>query len=153
MFITVVDNCPKCNSEKTGYYVKGSDKSAKIRAYRKGERIRFFDIYDNYYKNTFCTECKFRWHSDLHKQWIGKKEFRQHLIDKGFIEERDNVYKNALVSEKEKKEETKEEKLLRKELNWNKVSVVLNMITGINIKRHNPYTLKRIKDEIEEVEE
>jgi len=144
MLVRVVDNCPKCGSNKTGYFIRTEvDYGLKTEKFKRGERIRFLPIDGNSYKNTFCCDCKNKWHSTVKLKIMGRKSFNQHLIDKGFIEQRDN-YKLEKLSD----EEIAKLKQMRKEHGWDVFASVFSFVTGIRIVRKNPYTLKRIKDEI-----
>ena len=145
MKIKIPEKCPKCGSLKTGYYIKGN--IDPIEKFKKGERVRCFSLYDDYYDNTFCVECRYRWHSEIKTVKVNNQEFQKHLMIHGFYEDR-NKYKIKKENEK-KRELTEEEKLMIKEQKWENGSRIISWITGLNLKGKNPYTLKRIKNEVE----
>ncbi len=138
MFIKIVDNCPKCGSGMTGYFLRGQvNNELRIKKFKRGERIRFLDEYENPFLNCFCVKCRHRWHSVLKLKWIKRSEFQEYLEEKGFFEQRES-FKTHGFSEEDKKMMA----LYEKEQRWKIGSYIVGGLTGINLKKYNPYTKK-----------
>lgn len=147
--VKVAPECPVCKSKKTGYMLPDTINKYAIKRDRflKGERVRFYEPMEPRRKNCFCVECDHRWSGKITKTKMTRTEYYRYLEEYGFISDRNEYYNGRKKSRKEKRRKltTKE-----KEGRWDKISSVLAYTVGVDIRKLNPYTRKRLEEEYEE---
>ena len=149
MRLIIVDYCPRCDSPRTGHFINGVPNREKvIKKFKNGERIKFFSITSNRHLNCFCNACGHKWHQDLKKTYLSAEDFNDYLHEYEFYEERNEVKKlsDEIMDNPQNKTLTTAEK----EAKYKRTATVLAYTLGIDLRKFNPYTKKRIREELDE---